>query len=448
MANEQAIRNRRGTLLTTVKPGRTDTSTSLVLHGYGVEEFGQLRDNNLVHLLENFYSAEEPSNPIEGQLWWKTNTRLNVWKLTGSPSNGRWASVVPSADTLGFCVVAGDGLTGGGFPTNSPAEIILNVGAGTGVKSGSGSPIGSPPTAVRVNESEINHNNLAGYVANEHIDHTTITLTAGDGLVFGSPSAGDLTGSTRFNIVAGDGIYVTADAVAVDSSVLTVGSPEQTISGNYIVSGSQIWGDSETNPATSIAYTFINDTDSGFMNTGSDQLAFVTGGQARITIRSDGVMRAGSPYPFSADDDIPTKGYVDSLSGSGVSPTENTFIGTSGITGLTAGKIYQVSAWNVEPLKGTGTATLSNITIRDGSTPSTITDILPSPVGAGSPVFTPFSAFTNNISINWPDGEPPRQITMIVKALSTGLNIHMNDSATGGLDDFSDYCVAVELGDG
>ena len=31
-------------------------------------------------------------------------------------------------------------------------------------------------------DGEIVHDNLSGFVANEHIDHSTVTITAGDGL--------------------------------------------------------------------------------------------------------------------------------------------------------------------------------------------------------------------------------------------------------------------------
>ena len=34
-------------------------------------------------------------------------------------------------------------------------------------------------------EASINHDNLSGFVANEHIDHTGVTLTAGAGITGG-----------------------------------------------------------------------------------------------------------------------------------------------------------------------------------------------------------------------------------------------------------------------
>jgi len=61
------------------------------------------------------------------------------------------------------------------------------------------------------------HDDLEGFVANEHIDHSTVTLTAGSGLTGG----GDITTSRTFNIGAGTGITVNADNIAIGQDVST-----------------------------------------------------------------------------------------------------------------------------------------------------------------------------------------------------------------------------------
>src|SRR6185436_17928299 len=43
-------------------------------------------------------------------------------------------------------------------------------------------------------EASLNHNNLTNFVANKHIDHSAVTLTAGDGLTGG----GDITTNRTF----------------------------------------------------------------------------------------------------------------------------------------------------------------------------------------------------------------------------------------------------------
>ena len=72
----------------------------------------------------------------------------------------------------------------------------------------------SATNTVTVNsvDSEIVHDNLSGFVANEHIDHTSVVLSAGAGLTGG----GDISTGRSFAVGAGAGITVNTDDVAVD----------------------------------------------------------------------------------------------------------------------------------------------------------------------------------------------------------------------------------------
>jgi len=88
----------------------------------------------------------------------------------------------------------------------------------------------SATNTITVNsvDSEINHDALLNFVANEHIDHTSVVLSAGNGLTGG----GDISSSIQFNVGAGDGITVNTDdiAVKVDDSTLEInGSTEVAI---------------------------------------------------------------------------------------------------------------------------------------------------------------------------------------------------------------------------
>ena len=66
--------------------------------------------------------------------------------------------------------------------------------------------------------ASIVHDTLSGFVANEHIDHSTVDITAGAGLTGG----GDITASRTLNVVGGDGITANADEieVTVDDSTI------------------------------------------------------------------------------------------------------------------------------------------------------------------------------------------------------------------------------------
>jgi hypothetical protein len=74
------INKRDGTQITTVLEGTTDTTaTSLTLVGQNYIGWGEIFQENLVHLMENFARSALPANALVGQLWFDTTAkRLNV----------------------------------------------------------------------------------------------------------------------------------------------------------------------------------------------------------------------------------------------------------------------------------------------------------------------------------------------------------------------------------
>jgi hypothetical protein len=65
-----------GAVLTTIADGTIDTTTDLTLIGKNYSGYGELLNENLVRLLENFSSNSQPASPISGQLWWDASTNL------------------------------------------------------------------------------------------------------------------------------------------------------------------------------------------------------------------------------------------------------------------------------------------------------------------------------------------------------------------------------------
>ncbi len=67
----------------TVFDNTSNTDTSLKFPGRNVTGYGQIIAENFLALLENFASANEPVNPIEGQLWYDSvNGVLQIWDNT------------------------------------------------------------------------------------------------------------------------------------------------------------------------------------------------------------------------------------------------------------------------------------------------------------------------------------------------------------------------------
>ena len=106
-------------------------------------------------------------------------------------------------DHTGVTITAGAGLTGGGTIASSRT---INAVAGTGISVNADN--------ITTNDSEIVHDNLSGFVANEHIDHSGVSVVAGAGLTGG----GTIVSNRTINVVGGTGITANADDIATNDS--------------------------------------------------------------------------------------------------------------------------------------------------------------------------------------------------------------------------------------
>src|SRR6056300_1783376 len=83
---------------------------------------------------------------------------------------------------------------------------------------------------------QIDHDATTNFVANEHIDHTSVTLTAGNGLTGG----GDISTNRSFAVGAGTGVTVNANDIAIGQDVATnanVTFATITTTGNATIAG-------------------------------------------------------------------------------------------------------------------------------------------------------------------------------------------------------------------
>lgn len=121
----------------------------------------------------------------------------------------------------GVSIVAGSGLTGGGtIAASRTLSLDINGLAADTLATGDFFPFfdisggdNNKVTLANLNAS-LDHNSLLNYVANRHIDHTAVTLTAGAGLTGG----GDISASRTFDVGAGTGITVNTNDVALDTT--------------------------------------------------------------------------------------------------------------------------------------------------------------------------------------------------------------------------------------
>ena len=118
------------------------------------------------------------------------------------------------------------------------------VGLGAGIISGSSS--NSSLTTAIVGEgagimsasAQITHDDTTGFVANEHIDHSTVTFSAGNGLTGG----GTIAANRTFAVGQGTGVTVNANDIAIGQAVETDSNVQfnnVTVDGNLVVNGTQ-----------------------------------------------------------------------------------------------------------------------------------------------------------------------------------------------------------------
>jgi hypothetical protein len=89
-----------------VNDGVVDTSTSINLIGKNYTRFGEILNENMLHMLENFANGTAPANPTEGQLWYDTtNSQLMLydgsWYPIGAPTGPTRIEYRQRQDTLG-----------------------------------------------------------------------------------------------------------------------------------------------------------------------------------------------------------------------------------------------------------------------------------------------------------------------------------------------------------
>ena len=164
-------------------------------------------------------------------------------------------------DHTGVTITAGSGLTGGG---TIAATRTLTVGAGNGISVNAiatavlaNTGITANSTGVFSKDSEIVHDSLSGFVANEHIDHTSVSISAGAGLTGG----GTIAASRSLAVTGGTGVVANSTGVHIGQAVATTSAvtfADATISANtkvttlldgsnrtlkiYNAAGSVVWG--------------------------------------------------------------------------------------------------------------------------------------------------------------------------------------------------------------
>lgn len=77
------INTTNGNVLISIEDGTLDTTTQLSLPGRNRSGYGEILNENLIHLMENFANDLEPRGSLEGQIWYDTTAQAIKVKRDG-----------------------------------------------------------------------------------------------------------------------------------------------------------------------------------------------------------------------------------------------------------------------------------------------------------------------------------------------------------------------------
>ena len=128
---------------------------------------------------------------------------------------------VAAGDVAGFNAAVSAYLTGSSGISESAGVISLQNTAVSAGAYGSASTVATFTVDAQgrltaANNTNIDHDALTNFVANEHINHTAVSVTAGAGLTGG----GTIAATRTLNVGAGAGIIVNANDVAVNTTFI------------------------------------------------------------------------------------------------------------------------------------------------------------------------------------------------------------------------------------
>jgi hypothetical protein len=185
---------------------------------------------------------------------------------------------------------------------------------------------------------QVNHNATTNYVANQHIDHTAVSITAGSGLTGG----GDISTTRTINVGAGNGITVNADDIAIDTASATFTTGVKTkMNTDTVMSGSYLGTATTANLSENASYLYYTDArvktklNAEGVVSGSSQVTGLSNSQltnSSITIGSTSTSLGATSTSLAGLISVTSTAFTGSLQGLATSETLSTVTGRGAST--------------------------------------------------------------------------------------------------------------------
>jgi hypothetical protein len=179
---------------------------------------------------------------------------------------------------------------------------------------------------LTTDDSAIVHDNLSGFVSNEHIDHSGVSITAGAGLTGG----GDITSTRDIAVGAGTGVTVNADDIAIGQDVATSADVEfNSVTADII---GDIRGATKFTAKADVA---LNKGDAVYISGVSGNTPTVDIADANDASKMPSFGLAGSSVSINGSVEIFTFGTLPGLNTSSFSVGDILYVSTNGTSGNT-----------------------------------------------------------------------------------------------------------------
>ena len=354
-----------GTVLTSVADGAVDlSSTNIALIGRLYRNYGELINENLVKLLENFANSSSPSTPIVGQIWYDTSDKkLKVYRDTGfvplaistnsttEPSNPTlgdfWYDTVDAQlktwtgaawTVIAPTYTAAQGKTGA-FAENIADTLTANHIAVLVYQSGqviatfSNDAEYTPSSAITgftsikkgITLSNAVDIKLHGTATNaellDSLDSTQFLRSDASGTASGTltientqPLVLGANNELEINVTSANADFVKVNSGAIrfytDNTELVM----QLNDDKQIVA--------EVGSSTAPSITFNGDVNTGIYSPGADSLAITAGGTGRLTVNTTGASVNGRMIASVFDGNVEaTSGIIGTLTTTTITPT-------------------------------------------------------------------------------------------------------------------------------